>query len=126
MKQLTTFSELAGPVGPDWKVELTLSQPEWVYRKSFDRPPIRILDIQPVVGDDGLRVSGRVANDDTLTLYHVQLVAVFRDAGGVPIGVATTEIDSLPSHQDSAFSIAHPSLLNVDPRATQVFATAVR
>ncbi|MBI5221078.1 MAG: hypothetical protein HY978_04585 [Candidatus Liptonbacteria bacterium] len=126
LKQLTASGDLASPVGSDWKVELAMGEPEWVYRESFEKPSIRILDIQSQATDDGLRVSGHVANDGALTLYRVQLVAVFRDMGGQPIGAATTEIDSLPSHQDSVFSISHPPLANIDPRATQVFATAAR
>jgi hypothetical protein len=90
-------------------------------------PQFAFTNITSVAGADGYAtVSGNITDRDASSFSNITIVAVFKDAAGMPIGASETELDSISPGVTQNFSISYPLLPNENISATEIKAYAER
>ncbi len=102
-------------------VEAKLGNPEWAKTDDFRRPEIILQSRTTSAGTTETRVSGRIANRDTVAFGEVKVLAIFYgSAQGKPIGVSETTLDNLGPGEARDFTVIHPPLAGIDSTKTEV------
>ena len=69
--------------------------------------------------------AGTLTNQQSATILHVVVDAIFKDARGTPIGASETQLDNVPGNGSAPFSISYPADPAIDLSQTEVEAYAV-
>jgi hypothetical protein len=109
IKYLPEFVDAAGIVGAT-RADFSVENPAWIDATQFERPALAIQDSRTDITTSTITVTGRVANNDTLTLPRVYAVAIMRDRFGSALGVSETELDTVAPGESRAFTITHPAI----------------
>lgn len=125
IKYLTDFIS-AGAADAARSAELSISSPSWLPEAEFSKPQAVILSRTAEAGENGIQVSGKLANRDTLLLPVVEVGAIFYDRYGYEVGVSKTEVDNLAPNEARDFVIAHPAITGADLSRTEYFVSARR
>lgn len=80
----------------------------------------------PVVANGDVTIGGNITDRDSSSFRNIIIVAVFKNASGVPIGASQTELDSLAPGETQNFSISYPLLPNENISGTELKAYAER
>lgn len=108
-------------------ISIATSTTTWLPASLMSKPAIRIQDAQTTADNQqGVRVAGRVINDDVLPVTNVSVSALFFGINGGVVGVSQTELPSLDAGESISFLIVHPPITGIAPEATQVFVTALK
>ncbi len=103
------------------------STTQWTATSTFGPPPtFTTQNISTTIGSSSVAATGQIFDGDTASFSNVLIVAIFKDASGVPVAVSQTELGSIAPGQTENFSASYPALAGVNPAATEVDAYAVR
>ena len=110
------------------RADIAVSGIQWVPATQMGSvPQFAFTNRASAVGTDGyLTVGGNITNRDVSSFRNIIIVAVFKDATGMPIGASQTELDSLAPGETQNFSISYPLLPNENVSATELHAYAER
>jgi len=105
---------------------LSTSTAAWVPGEQFSRPQLSVTSAETGKTPEGIRVVGTVTSEDALAVTEVNVVALFYDAFGTPLGASQTVVSRLLPSESAPFSIAYPPLPGIDAGATQVIVYGYR
>lgn len=100
--------------------------PEWLPAARYPRPLVDIPEKRTEAAGNSLSAGGKIQNRDTAVFPAVEVIAVFKNGFGLPVGVSKTELDNVGAGETRAWSISHPPLPSVDPARTDYFVYARR
>ena len=103
------------------RVSIKIQDEKWVKAEDFPRPKINIQNKETVSGSGGIEVQGRVVNLDSVILPAVKIIGLFYGQFGQIAGASESEVQDLIPNESRSFSINHPPILNINPKATHIF-----
>ena len=71
-------------------------------------------------------VSGTITNEDASAFDEVTVIAIFKDAAGMPVGASQTELDNVEANGTYDFRVVYPATRGINPAATEVAAYGLR
>lgn len=90
-------------------------------------PQFTFTNLTNTVGANGyVKISGDITDSDISSFQNIVIVAVFKDAMGMPSGASQTELDSLTPGMTQSFSISYPLSPNENISGTELKAYALR
>lgn len=98
-----------------------VGDPEWISGTIFTKPKLILQNLTTSVSGDKTQAKGTLVNNDTITVAHTVVLAVFYSKLGQSVGISKTEVDNIEPGQQQTFSIDHPLLGNIDPEATKIY-----
>ncbi|MBI2033918.1 MAG: hypothetical protein HYT13_02360 [Candidatus Liptonbacteria bacterium] len=104
-----------------YRASIKIQDEKWVKAEDFPRPKVNIQYHETVLSSDGIEVQGRVVNLDTVVLPSLKIIGLFYGKFGQIAGASQSEVENLLPNESRAFSINHPPVLNINPRATRIF-----
>ncbi|MBI4094241.1 MAG: hypothetical protein HY436_00345 [Candidatus Liptonbacteria bacterium] len=115
------FSDVSFAPGEVARVAFIPEVPEWSPADAFPRPRVTLQNREETSTEEGIRISGVIANGDSVAVARVQIVAVFFGKFGQMVGASATEMDGLAPGEARSFLISHPPLSDLDLAATSLF-----
>ena len=103
------------------RASIKIQGEKWVKAEDFPRPKINIQDQETVLNSEGIEVQGRVVNLDSVILPSVKIIGLFYGGFGQIAGASQSDVENLLPNESRGFSINHPPVLNVNPKATRIF-----
>lgn len=103
------------------RASIKIQDEKWVKAKDFLRPKINIQNQETVSSREGIEVQGRVVNLDNVILPSVKIIGLFYGQFGQIAGASESEVQDLIPNESRSFSINHPPILNINPKATRIF-----
>ena len=114
------------PAG-DLYPSLDISSAQWTSSSSMGGiPQFAFSNVQAQKGGTTVSVGGQITNNDVATFDKVLIIAIFKDAGGNPIGASQTEIDNFAPNTTENFSVIYPAIPGVNPANNELEAYALR
>jgi len=108
-------------------LSLDVSNVQWVTSSSMGAAPqFAFTNLQAQTGSAMVSVSGQMTDNDVASFNAVLVVAVFKDAGGNPIGASQTEIDDVAPNAAERFSVTYPAVPGVNPANSELEAYGLR
>jgi len=109
-------------------VAFTAMNPEWAKSSDFGPAPQFVFQniAAGAASPSAIGISGTVTNEDASAFDKVAIVAVFKNAAGVPVGASQTELDNVAANETYDFRVTYPATRNVDFAATEVAAYGMR
>lgn len=109
--------------------KVAISDPVWVAAQSMGIAP-QFGNPLPVTGSSvaagTISVQGALTDGDPSAFATIMVVAVFYGRDGIAVGASQTQLDGIAPGETKAFSVAYPYEPNIDPRATKLYAYAMR
>ena len=106
---------------------LALGEPQWVPFSQYEKPNLAIQNFTTIISGTGqMEVDGTIVNHDITTFPEVEIVAVFYNGSGSPIGVSETKLNNFGLNASQQFTVLHPSVSGADLSTTKVFVYAAR
>ncbi len=106
-KAYLIFPNAAYQPAPGDKLEITLSNLEWVKKENFEKPDITIKNYTIIETQEGIRIEGVIFNDTFSPISDVRVFVILHNQFQKAIGVSQTFIN-LESKKSTTFSIFHP------------------
>ncbi len=108
-------------VGVFERVEITIENPLWERIGAFSEPRLTLL-VESVVyneSEGGLRIHGRIRNEEARRASVVNIAAVLYDKNGRLAGASKTEI-ALEEFEEKEFVILHPFVDDINTELTAI------
>jgi len=124
IKYLTAF--LDQDVAEAGRAELEISDIAWAPAATFGKPSLSFQDHAIETGLTGLRITGKVKNNDEVPFYSPEVVIVLYGSAGQPLGVSKTGMGEINASEVESFTVFHPALPGVVPQRTEYYVYAAR
>jgi hypothetical protein len=110
------------------RADITINDTQWMPADQMGFvPQFTFTNEQDVASGNGyVTVNGNITDRDVASFNNVIIVAIFKDAAGMPIGASETELDSIAPGDTQSFSISYPAVPNENISATELHAYAER
>ena len=108
------------------RVDIRLQNAAWVKAEAFPRPEVVIQDWRAETDGSMIRVNGRFVNAGTLLLPYVTILAIFHNASGRSMGISETAVEDVAPRESKNFTIFYPAVKDIDPKNTELIASASR
>src|SRR3989344_4697655 len=106
--------------------DLVSGETDWVKETDFPRPVADLLERRTTSIETGGEAVGKIVNRDTVNFAKVEIVAVFKDSRGLPVGASRTELQDMEPDQTREFRVFHPTVVDIDPLRTEYSFSALR
>ncbi|MGB7957707.1 MAG: hypothetical protein WCF77_02590 [Minisyncoccia bacterium] len=93
------------------RADISVSNIQWVAAPAMGSvPAFTFTNTATVIVTPGyVTASGNITDRDLSSFKNIIVMAIFKDATGMPVGASATELDSLAPGQTQNFSISYPA-----------------
>ena len=102
------------------RASIKIQDEKWVRAEDFPRPKINIQNQETVLSSEGIEVQGRVVNLDSVILPSVKIIGLFYGGFGQIAGASQSDVENILPNESRDFSINHPPISNINPKATRI------
>ncbi|HEY5221304.1 MAG TPA: FxLYD domain-containing protein [Candidatus Paceibacterota bacterium] len=83
-------------------------------------------NVQASMASTTVSVGGQLVNTAVATYEQVDVLVIFKDANGNPVGVSETQLGTVAAGTTENFSVIYPNEPNIDPAVNQILVYALR
>jgi hypothetical protein len=106
---------------------LEVTGASWIASSTLGAIPQFVLqNTQVVTNSTTIAVSGQLTNANIGSFEQVEILVIFNDGNGNPIGSSQTEIDNLQAGATNNFSVTYPAGPSINPAQNQIIVYALR
>jgi hypothetical protein len=109
--------------------DIVINAPHWVPAGNLGlAPQFAFQNVVATAPSSGtVAIGGTIIDQDAASFSNLAIIAVLKNASGVPIGVSVTQLDSISPNQPANFSVTYPvASSTINPAATELSAYAMR